>query len=795
MFKNYLKIAFRNFYYNKTQTVIKVTGFALALSVTVAIFSWIRHELSYDSFNKDADRIYRIILNDQTTEAPPGFKKIFDEIPGIEYSTRLLKSDFLGQKQKISNGNKTFANDEIYYSDDDFFNIFTFPLLQGNPETVLDKPNAAVITQSTAFKYFSNENPIGKTLLLSDSKELEITGIIKDVPENSHFHFDILISLKNHVWWENFNKINFGNSWIFPTYIKIAEQSNIVSITHKIKKTILSYPYAPENINFQPLKDIHLHSSYFRDLEPNGDIKYVYLFATIGILILLISCINYINLTVAQSVNRLKEIGILKVIGAVRKQLILRFIGESVIISLISFILSLALLEILNPLFNSFIGSRFFYGIFNEIYIIILTFIFTLFIGILTGFMPAVLLTKNSITNSLKSGFSTVSNRSKFRGTLVIVQFCISIMLLICSLIIFKQMQYIKNKKLGYNKDQVIVLNLGHDRIVNNIQVLKKSLAQYSNIKNVTACSQLPTDIKTSEGINTKDGKRYEAYYISVDKDFFRTLDIKIKKGKEQIENLTQANDLDIKNFKNRFVVNQRLLNSTGIKIENIDQDPLIIRHGNMQPGPIIGVVDDFHFESLHNPIRPLVFEFNPLNQWNNTYLLIKTNSKDIKHTIEYIKNEWDSIAEGLPFDFNFLNDQYNALYVSETRTSHLFAVFTAVSVFIIMLGLLGLITHIVNQKTKELGIRKVLGASVGNILFLLSKKIIIWVTISNLIAWPISWYFINTWLHNFAYRINIGWWSFVLSAVIALGITLLTISIQAIKAATANPVESLRYE
>ena len=794
MLKNYLTIALRNLYHAKTQTIIKTVGLALALSVSIVIFSWIKNELSYDKFHKDADHIYRLVLEDGMVSSPPGFKLIFDKMPEVESSVRLFKSDFLGEKQKVTYKDKVFTNDEIYYADDDFFKVFSFPLLRGNPANVLNKNNAAVITEEAALKYFGNEDPIGKTLLLSDEKELEVTGVLKNIPANSHFHFDILITLKAAPFWNRCTSISFGSMWIFPTYIKINNHANIASVLQKTKKEIQPYQYKPDVISFQRLTDIHLHSANTGELEVNGDINYIYLFGAVAILIIIMSCINYVNLTTALSVKRIKEIGIRKAIGAAKYQLITQLTSESIIISLISFVISLALLQMVNPLL-SFIGVGFFPGIFNESVILISAFLFTIIIGTLTGLFPAFVITKYSMVSSMKSKLSNNSNKGKSRGVLVIFQFAISIVLIICSLLIYEQMRYVQNKKLGYNKEQVLVLNLGRDRVVNNINVLKNSILQNSNELSVTACSQLPTNIKTAEGINTEDGTRYESYYMSVDKNFFKTMGIKVLKGTEQIGAITIQNKADLSTFQNKFVVNRTLLDKIGVKLKDTGTQSIIIRHGNMKPGQIIGVVQDFHFESLHDPIQPLVIEFMPMNEWGNTYLLVKINSKNIPSTIDYIKKKWEAVAEGLPFGYNFLNEDYNALYKTEMQTGHLFLVFTAISLLIIVLGLLGLIAFIANQKTKEIGIRKVLGASIADILLLLSRKFIIWIIIANVIAWPVAYYFINKWLEDFAYRVNLSVWIFVLSGGIALLIALITVSFQAFKAATANPVKSLRYE
>ena len=794
MLKNYLKIAIRNLYHSKTQTIIKTVGLALALSVSIVIFSWIKNELSYDKFHKDTDQIYRVVLENGTVSAPPGFKLVFDKIPGIQSSVRLFKSDFLGEEQKVAYKDKIFTNDEIYYADDDFFKVFSFPVLRGNPANVLNKTDAAVITESTALKYFGNEDPVGKTLLLSDKKELEVTGVLKNIPSNSHFHFDILITLKASPFWERCTSISFGSMWIFPTYFKINKHADIASVLKKTEQEIQPFQYKPEVISFQPMTDIHLHSAYTRELEANGDISYIYLFGAVGLLIIVMSCINYVNLTTALSVKRIKEIGIRKAIGAAKIQLITQLTGESIIVSLISFVISLVFLQMVNPLL-SFIGVGFFPEIFKEPAILISAFLFTIIIGTLTGLFPAFVLTKQSVVSSMKSKFLNSGNKGKSRGVLVIFQFVISIILIICSLLIYEQMQYVQNKKLGYNKEQLLVLNLGRDRITNNIDVLKKSIAENSNVLGVTACSQLPTDIKTAEGINTQDGTRYGAYFMSVDKNFFKTMGIKVLKGNEQIGDITIKQSADLQTFQNKFVVNQTLLDKIGVKLNNTDTQSLIIRHGNMEPGRIIGVIQDFHFESLHDPIGPLVIEFTPMDQWMNTYLLVKINSKNIGSTIDYIKQKWGEVAEGLPFGYNFLDEEYNALYKTETQTGHLFVVFTAISLLIIMLGLLGLIAFIANQKTKEIGIRKVLGASTGSILLLISKRFAAWAVLANIFAWPAAYYFMNKWLQDFAYRINITWWMFALSGGFALLIALATVSFQAIKAAKANPVESLKYE
>jgi putative ABC transport system permease protein len=437
-------------------------------------------------------------------------------------------------------------------------------------------------------------------------------------------------------------------------------------------------------------------------------------------------------------------------------------------------------------------GIHFFPNIHSDPYILGFAFLFTIIIGALTGISPAIVLSKLSIIDSIKTRVFSSGKTSKIRSTLVIYQLSVSIILIIGTLVIFQQLRYMQNKKLGYDKEHVLVLHTGFDAITQKMDVFKGLIARNLNVLNMSQSSQLPTNIITGEGINTKDGTRYESSYISVDKNFFDTMGLKVIRGKNHIAAMVAEKNPDQQTFQNLFVVNQSLLREIDVKLTEIDEHTLIIRHGNMKPGSIIGVVEDFHFTSLHAPIGPLVFEFTPDRI---EYLLIKIKSDNIPGTINYIEQQWNKLAEGLPFEFHFLDEHYDALYQAEQQLSYLSIIFTLISIVIIVLGLLGLISFITTRKTKEIGIRKVMGASVENILLLLSKTFILWTIVANLIAWPFAWYTMNHWLQNFVYRIEMSWWMFALAGGIALFMTLLTVSFQTIKAAIANPIESLRYE
>ncbi len=800
MFKNYLKIALRNLLKNKLYTIIKCFGLALALMVNIVIFSWIKYEMSYDKFHHDVGKIYRILLKESadggTASISPAFKaKILDNIPDIQHTVRLFKSSFIGKRTKVESADKVFTNDDIFYTDENFFDVFSFSLLRGTPNNVLKQANAVVITEKTAQKYFGRTDPIGKTLTISDTKELVVTGVLKNLPGNSHFHFDLLISLKNHPW--DVSSIGLGSAWVFPTYIKTHKQTTIESAQNNFNQAMAvlkkSYPEIPEyNLTLQPITDIHLHSHYDRELDANNNIKYIYLFFTIGLLVLLIASINYINLSTANSIERGKEVGIRKVLGAQKQQFIYQFMGESIIVSFFSFLFAIFFLEMVNPVPSLFQGSDFYAGIFSEGYIFTFALLLTIIMGAFTGFFPAIILSKLNPETAIKTGFNPNNKQGAIRNFLLIFQFSISIILIVSTIIIYQQMQYIRNKNLGYDKNQILVLYTGYSDFYKKTGVLKNTLISHSDILNVSAVSQLPTNIKTAEHIDTKNGEEYRTYFMSIDKNYFKTLDINILKGEERIYAFNPAQNTNWRTIENRFVVNKTLLDLLDVKLEEAVNENIVIRHGNMEPGQIIGVVDDFHFQSLHNPIQPLVLEFIP---WNYEYLLVKINSDNIPNTISYIKDQWREISGSLPFEYHFLDETYDALYNAEMNTGLLILVFAIVSILIVVLGLFGLSSFTIIKRSKEIGVRKVLGASVSGIVFLLSKEFTKWVIFANILAWPIAYYAINKWLQDFAYRVNIAWWAFLLAGTLALVIALLTVSYQAIKVAIVNPIESLRYE
>ncbi len=795
MFKNHLTTALRNFAKYKVGSGINIIGLAIALLTLFAIYDWVRHELSYDQMHEHSERIYRLELSqkeERTISLSPAIKTtLLDPIPEIENSIRLFKSSVLGGKTQVAHDETVFTDNEMVYTDENFFTVFSFPLKYGARNGIFEKPNSVVLTQETAEKYFGQENPIGKTLLVSNDKSLEVTGVLHPLPSNSHIHFDMLVSMKSHPWGDISN-IGLGSGYIYYHYLKLAKGTSPNKLVEKIDQQLagidLDFEWHP-NFALQPLERIHLHSNGWNEFEANGSITLVYVFISIGFLILLIASINYINMVSVYALKRSKEIGVKKVMGAERRQLVFGFLVEAVLTVLIAFILALFLYELAKPMVAYLTGTR--SSLFSGYWFVKALFGVFLF-GLLIGVVPALLLTRISSADLISSKFSKAKTRFDFKNLLLTFQFCISIFLIIGTIVIYNQLQFMQNQKLGYDKEQVLVLHTGFENLANKVDVLKQSLLTNPKVLGVTSLSQVPNTIDTSEGVNLPNGERIEVSYMSVDKDFFNTLSVGIVEGKERIESVEIAPNVTEENLENRFVVNQAFLSKMGKNPKDALGQNIIIRHGNMEPGPIIGVIEDFHFQSLHNPISPLVLEFNP---HHFQHLLVKLNTDNITETVASIENIWKTVAENLPFEYEFLDASYDALYQKEAKVGSLILVLSIISILISAMGLFGLSLFFVERKTKEIGIRKVMGASASKIFLILTTNFTKWILIANLITWPIGYYMMDRWLENFAYKTTLGWWIFAIAGIVAFLLAIITISYQSIKAALQNPVKSLRTE
>ena len=807
MLLNYLKIALRNLKKNKGYSFINIFGLAVGIASCIIILIYLQNELSYDKYNENYDRIYRVHLSakisnnelEPATSCAPGGPAYVDQIPEVENFTRIRSYGFPVIRYK----DKAFSEEKFYWVDPSFFNIFTVRFIKGNRESALREPNSVVVTRSIAEKYFGNENPIGKVLNSDKRKDYLVTGVIEDFPVNSSFHPEFLGSLSSY-------NVNADQNWLsnnYYTYILARKGTNPEELEKKIVNVskvyigaqlmnVLGVTYdqmveggSRYNFVLQHLGDIHLKSHLSNELEPNGDILYVYIFSIIAFAILLIACINFTNLSTARSSGRAKEVGIRKTLGSNQASLIRQFLIETMLMSFLAMLLALLLVELLLPAFNSIANTELSLHIFNNFYSIPVLILFVLIVGLIAGIYPAFVLSSLTPVKVLRGKLQRSSTKSVLRNSLVILQFSISIILIVGTFIIISQLNYIQNKKLGFNRDQILLVKKTDD-IGQNIHSFKYDLLQINSIKNVANSTSIPGENFGDTAFRREGSGPDEVHDIKVlatDYDFINTYEIKMKAGrffsKDFVSDTTAV------------VLNEAAVKSLGLK------DPVgkyLIRIGaNPQTSEkykIVGITNDFNFESLHQKIDPLVMSlFHPTDF--GKFVSIKFSPGDPGSTIKQISAVWSKYAGSQAFEYAFFNDDFARLYASEERTGQLFTIFSVLAIFIACLGLLGLAAYTAEQRTKEIGIRKVLGATVSEIIFMLTKEFTKWVLVANIIALPLAYLFMKGWLENFAYRIGFNPWVFILAGVSALLIAVITVSYQAIRAAIANPVESLKYE
>ena len=798
MLKNYLLISFRNLRKHASYSLINILGLGLGLSTFILLMVWIEHELCYDSFHEKSDRIYRASMEysfggqvAKTSVSPtallPTLQKNF---PEIENGTRVYNpasySPYVVKRDEVA-----FQEDHFYFADSTFFRIFSYQLIAGDRMTALSKPYAVVITQSTAKKYFGEVDPMGKILSVNGSRDYEVTGIVEDIPANSYLQFDFIGSFhslragrEEPIWW----------SANYQTYLLLNEKADLAFIqekTNNIVKDVLASELTSAGdyvkYNFLKLSDIHLHSTYAAEMEPVGDIQYVYIFSGVAFLILIIACINYINLATARASDRAKEVGIRKVVGALRKQLFFQFLGESVVITFLGFCLAFLITQLALPFFNVLTGVNLEHNIFYRPAFLGLSFILLLAIALLSGAYPAFAITAFKPVSILKGNFKFSGKGIWLRQVLVVSQFSISIILVIGTIVILKQLDFIQNKKLGYSKDNTIVLPLD-DKTEAVYDQLKSEFLRSGKAAHVGRATESPTQINGGYGLNTDETSERGiiATGVSVDDDYIRALNMEIIAGR----NFTEGD------FKRAaadtifsFVVNESALAALGLPIEKAIGKKARV---SGRQGEIVGVVRDFHFTSLHKPIGPLVM-FNQHDQYN--FIFVKLNGNDIQASLENLKGVYAKLVPHRPFEYEFVDRQFESLYAGEQRMGTIFTVFATLAIFIACLGLLGLVSFSASQKTKEIGIRKVLGATATSIVFLISRDYTKLVLIAIAIGIPAAYWMMTQWLSDFAYKTEIGIWPVMIAAVLCVVISFATASYQAIKAALLNPANTLRSE
>jgi putative ABC transport system permease protein len=789
MFKNYLKITFRNIVRHRGFSIINIFGLAMGMACTILILLWVRDEVSFDRFHEKKENIYRVIVEGKNSSEKgsltPGLLAPFvkEEVPEVINAVRIRQRP----RMVVRQGQNAFYEDRKFRADPSIFEIFSFPFIKGNPGTA---SSGIVITEKIARKYFGDENPIGKTLNINNWYDIEVTGVIKDIPHNSHLQFDFIVALEGlkRRWPGGFTWRNF----VHHTYVQLEKNADPRIVEQKMTEMI--FKHAPEVSQYmtrfclQPLTHIHLTAGLHGENGLIGDKKYVFVFSIIAFFILFIACINFMNLTTARSLNRAKEVGIRKATGANRKELVKQFFSESFLLTFISLFIALILVELFLSPFNHLTGKHL--AVIYSDYSILLSFIGVAFItGIIAGSYPALYLSSFKPVKVLKSTLAPGKKGDVFRKILVVTQFSLSIMLIISTTVIYNQLHYMRHMKLGFDKENIIYIP-AKENIAKKYEIVKNQLLQNPNILGVTAKNSLPLDTVNHVIIDWQGRKPDQELNIeiaAVDFDFIHTLNLEIVEGR----NFSRDHPSDPNEA---VIVNEETVRQMGIT-SPIGKQVTI----GTYKGRIVGVIKDANFRSLQYKIKPILMHL--IYDWDSAIMnlygavFIRVRGGHIPEVISHIEKTWKSVNPLFPFEYHFLDETYDNLYNKEKRLSTIFNYFTFCAIFISCLGLFGLASYMVERRTREIGIRKVLGASVPGLVQFLSKEFTRWVLLANIIAWPAAYVFISRWIQNYVYRIDITPWIFILSGLLAWAIALFTVSYQAIRAASVNPVEVLRYE
>ncbi|MFL5774324.1 MAG: ABC transporter permease [Flavisolibacter sp.] len=794
MFKNYFRIAWRHLYKNRLYAAVNIFGLAAGIASCILIGLYVWNELSFDRFHTNGGRIVRVTWqynfgNAETKTALTGTKvgpEFTRRFPEVEAYVRTLKFP-----RVVTYENKMFDEKNFFYADSAFFTTFSFPLLEGDPKSVLQGVDKIVLTQSSAKKYFGNQSPIGKIVKVGGNRDFIVSGIAADVPENSQMQFDFVgtFSSLNAAKTEKWSEANYITYLLLGKGVQFKNlQSKIDNYIKQVGKEEMQLQAGQfSRYHLEPLTAVHLHSD-LDGFEPNNNITYIYILAAIAVLILLIACVNYTNLSTAQSAGRSAEIGMRKVMGAGKQQVFGQFIIESYLLVLLSILLGMLVAFFLLPFFNQLSGKNLPYQLLYHPATIGGLVILSVIIAFCAGAYPALVLSGGRIIQVLKSGFSYTSSGT-FRKSLIIFQFVISIFLVISTIVILQQLSFIRNKDLGYNKEQILVLPV--DRTFSeHYDETKSALLRSKGVISIGGAYEEPTDIGWGDGITTKDGKNITVNALPVDEDAIRTLGMKIVSGSDYTHADVLAFDTSNNGENIRYTF---MLNETAVKALGWTPEQAIgktIEKG--REGVVKAVVKDFHFRSFHEAIDPLVIF---LDKRMVGALFVRITGNNVQSTIENLGHVWKERITNRPFEYKFLDEDFDALYKTEQRTAQVFTTFSTLAILLACLGLFALTAYSMVRRTKEIGIRKILGATIPDILALVSKDFLKLVLIALILAVPIALYATHQWLQTFVYRINIQWWVFLAAGLLILAISFITISVQALKTASANPVKNLRTE
>ena len=797
MLKSYIIIAFRNLKRQAGYALVNIFGLAIGLSCCILIGIYVFHELSFDTFHDRADRIFRVNMTfrnagfsekvyNTPTALLPNIKRDFNNVKaGVRVFNISMFSPVVVQK-----GDTKFQEEGFLYADSTFFDVFSFEVASGDPARGLVEPRSVMFTESSVEKYFGEEDPLGK-LVKVDGEDYTITGVLKDVPGNSHLKFDFLASFSSL----RASQEEIWGSANYATYLMLGNPNTKTNLedgmANMVSERLSNYLKDTQIIfDLMPLTDIHLRSDVAAEIQPQNDIRYIYVISLVGLLVLVIACINYMNLATARSLERAREVGMRKVLGAIRKQVFYQFMGESIIITIISMITALIFVNFFMGTFNQLTGKALGWGDVFDMHMIIGLVIIFITVSFLAGAYPALSLSSFAPSDVLRGSFKRTKSGNWMRKTLVIVQFSISIFLIIGTLVIYEQLYFMQNKKLGYEKENVLVLPTDNE-VNKNFATLKTELERREDVVAVSIASESPTDVGGSYSLDVpgfSDDLAVQA--ITVGTGFLNAMQMELVAGRNFNENdYVLATREKREERQHAFIVNQALLRTL-----MTDEASVLGQQVNLngRKGEIVGVVEDFHFTSLHRRITPLVMFIEP---WQFHKVFIRIRPNDLKRTTLSVEDRWKEIMPNRPFVFNFMDDEYDAMYRSEMRLSNVFTTFAILAILIACLGLFGLVSFAVQQRTKEIGIRKVMGASVSSLFFLVSKDFSKLVLIAFIIAGPVGYWLMGVWLEDFEYRISVGLLPVSISMVCTALVALLTVSYQSVKAAMLNPADTLRNE
>lgn len=795
MITNYLKIALRNFRRHKGYSFINIAGFAMGMACCMLILIYVRQELSFDRYHENADRLYRVAIDIRTQTSNREFAPITPmagptlkaDFPQVAQTARVLTA----QGRLVKRDEVFFYEDLFMYADPELFDVLTIPFIEGDPKSALAQPQSLVLTQRMADKYFGRADPLGKMLTINQ-KDYKITGIVANPPDNTHLKYDLIASMTTLADW---GEMTNWHSTMFYTYVKLQTHVNgeefsasISTLADKYIKERLLESGTEYYFFLQPITGIHLYSNIRYEAEPPGNPDYIYILSLVGLIILLIAVLNFMNLATARAAKRANEVGMRKVVGAQRRQLIGQFLGESLLVALVSLGFALILARLTAPILNRLLGTSLAYQILLAPGILVILLASGICVGLASGLYPAFLLSRFKPISTLK-GKNAGPSGLGLRSALVVLQFSVTVALIIGTLTMYTQFNFMKNQHLGFDKEQKLILPLrGGISIEENFETVKEVFIQHPSITTATVSSSVPGRGVSNFGtrlVGEENAQNQSMFHLYFDHDFVPNYGIEIVAGRAFQREMST-------DIAGAFLLNEAAVKAFGWSRpeEAIGKRIQTGRGGRVNP--VIGITKDFHYRGLQNKVEPLVMEFLPAAF---RIITLSLEISDLSTTLTFVESQWDTLFPGKPFEHFFLDTDFNQQYQADEQVGRIFGVFTYLGLFIACLGLLGLASFTAEIRTKEIGIRKVLGASVAKIVLMLSKQFTRWVLMANLIAWPLAYLFINRWLENFAYRTGISLWTYILSGGLALLIALVIVSYQCIRAATANPVDSLRYE